>query len=308
MIIQRMKIKRVILWVLILQSSTLWAQSRYCKTYTYEGVIQAGQKQLGINLHFLVLLDSTLIGAYHYNPAAGALKLAGKLHPDFTFVLNERNEQDSITGFFKGRLDPDFKAAQGTWTNVQGDRVFKFNINRVKGKSFYDDLDRYRALPEYTNVEQAMRAGTAVKAIQLDLGNQELTTLPEGVLQCDNVVALSLLANRIRQFPPGLKSLESLEELSLSSNELTAIGPEIGELQHLRILYLNFNKIVKIPKEIGALKQLLYLDLGDNKLTTLPAEIGLLTNLQELYLNRNNLGEAEKQRIRKLLPGCVIHF
>ena len=64
----------------------------------------------------------------------------------------------------------------------------------------------------------------------------------------------------------------------------------------------------ELPKEIGELTNLLYLEIGNNKLMRLPEEIKYLTNLQELHIERNMLSDGEKQRIRGLLPNCVIHF
>jgi Leucine-rich repeat (LRR) protein len=63
-----------------------------------------------------------------------------------------------------------------------------------------------------------------------------------------------------------------------------------------------------LPKEIGELINLLYLEIGNNQLTTLPEEIKFVTTLQELHIERNNLSDKEKERIRKLLPQCVIYF
>ena len=71
---------------------------------------------------------------------------------------------------------------------------------------------------------------------------------------------------------------------------------------------MNFNQLTELPKEIGNLPHLLYLEVGNNKLKKLPDEIKYLTSLQELHIERNLLSEREKQRIRKLLPNCVIHF
>ncbi|WP_000541501.1 leucine-rich repeat domain-containing protein, partial [Leptospira interrogans] len=63
-----------------------------------------------------------------------------------------------------------------------------------------------------------------------------------------------------------------------------------------------------LPKEIGQLQNLQYLDLNDNQLTTLPEEIKQLQNLRELNLGDNSITSKERNRIRKLLPKCEIHF
>ncbi|EMN88223.1 leucine rich repeat protein [Leptospira weilii str. UI 13098] len=48
--------------------------------------------------------------------------------------------------------------------------------------------------------------------------------------------------------------------------------------------------------------------IDNNKLEALPNEIGQLQNLQELHLYLNPLSSKEKERIRRLLPKCEIHF
>ena len=71
---------------------------------------------------------------------------------------------------------------------------------------------------------------------------------------------------------------------------------------------MNNNKLTDLPKEIGELTNLLYWEIGNNKLKALPDEVKYLTNLQELHIERNALSESEKQKIKRLLPNCVIHF
>src|SRR5688500_7765588 len=87
---------------------TFGQNKKCCDTYVYKGFIVTDQnKKLEINLNFLVLLDSTIVGSYYYYPNWGSLKLVGKLNPDLTFNLVERSKSDSITGFFEGKLKTD---------------------------------------------------------------------------------------------------------------------------------------------------------------------------------------------------------
>jgi Leucine-rich repeat (LRR) protein len=71
---------------------------------------------------------------------------------------------------------------------------------------------------------------------------------------------------------------------------------------------MNNNQLTELPKEIGQLRNLLYLEIGNNKLMHLPDEIKYLVNLQELHVERNILSESEKEKIKRLLPDCVIYF
>jgi hypothetical protein len=247
-----------------------------------------------------------MVGSYYYDPNWGSLKLVGKLNPDFTFYLVERDITDSITGFFEGKLNTDFKLASGKWTDEKKQKVLDFEIRQVIGKSYWDYIKKNRALYEYKNIKQAIRQKH--KVLSIDIASQRLSKLPNKLFRLDKIVSINLLGNQFETFPTILSKLTTLDEISLSSNELTSVGEEIGQLKNLRILIMNNNQLKELPKEIGELTNLLYLEIGNNKLTSLPEEIKYLTSLQELHIERNNLSETEKQRIKKLLPKCIIHF
>ncbi|THD30069.1 leucine-rich repeat domain-containing protein [uncultured Flavobacterium sp.] len=287
--------------------STYGQDKKCCTTYVYEGYILTDQnKKLEINLNFLVLLDSTMVGSYYYDANRGSLKLTGKLNPDFTFYLTERDITDNITGFFEGKLNTNYKLASGKWTNGKKEKVFDFEIKQVIGKSYWDYIKKNRALYEYKKLKRAIRHKH--KVLSIDVARQGLDKLPNKLSQLDKIVSINLLGNQFETFPTVLSRLTTLDEISLSSNQLTNVGPEIGQLKNLRILIMNNNQLKELPREIGNLTNLLYLEIGNNELTNLPEEIKYLTNLQELHIERNNLSETERQRIKKLLPKCIIHF
>ena len=304
---QTMKHILIILIGLFSFSTSFGQQKKCCETYVYEGYILTDQnKKLEINLNFLVLLDSTMVGSYYYEPNSGSLKLVGQLNPDFTFYLIERDKSDTITGFFEGKLSADYKFATGKWTDKQKEKLFTFEIKQVIGKSYWDYIKKNRALYEYKNLEQAIRDKN--KVLSIDVAHQDLDKLPSKLSRLNKIVSINLLGNQFRTFPTVLSQLKTLEEISLSSNQLTKVGKEIGKLKSLRILIMNNNQLKELPKEVGELRNLLYLEVGNNQLTSLPEEIKYLTNLQELHIERNKLTEPEKQKIKELLPKCVIHF
>jgi Leucine-rich repeat (LRR) protein len=247
-----------------------------------------------------------MVGSYYYDPNWGSLKLVGKLNPDFTFYLVERNKTDSITGFFEGKLNKDFKLASGKWTDGKKEKVFDFEIKQVVGKSYWDYIKKNRALYEYKSLKKAIRHKH--KVLSIDVASQELDKLPNKLSRLDKIVSINLLGNQFESFPTVLSQLTTLDEISLSSNQLTSVGAEIGQLKNLRILIMNNNQLKELPKEIGELTNLLYLEIGNNQLSSLPEQIKYLTSLQELHIERNKLSETEKQKIKKLLPKCIIHF
>ena len=299
------------LWTLIFLltfSLKVFSQDKsFCPTYVFEGFIETdkGQK-LEINLNFLVLLDSTLVGSYYYKPKNGSLKLVGHLNKDNTFELVERDINETITGFFKGSIASDKSGISGIWTTPKNDKNFKFKLDKVTGKSYWDYIQKNRSLYEHKDLKLAIKENE--KVLSIDVASQNLKKLPKEITKLKNIVSINLLGNRFTKFPIELCSLTTLDEISMSSNELTFVGSEIGKLENLRILIMNFNQLKSLPKEIGQLTNLLYLELGRNKLTTLPEEIKYLINLQELHIENNKISEQEKKRIQKLLPNCVIHF
>lgn len=276
-------------------------------TYVYEGFIKTGNgEKLSINMNFLVLLDSTLVGSYYYSPKHGALGLVGHLNSNQTFSLVERNEKDEITGEFKGRLSADKKTAVGKWVSPSNNTTFTFELNLVKDKSYWDFIHKNRALYEYNNLSVAIKESD--KVLSIDVASQGISKLPGKITKLRKIVSFNLLGNRFSVFPKELGELTSLDEISLSSNQVESIGPEIGNLKNLRILIINNNQLKSLPIEIGKLTKLLYLEVGNNKLTYLPEEIKYLSKLQELHIDRNKLTVIEKQKIKAALPNCVIYF
>ncbi|HEX8016218.1 MAG TPA: hypothetical protein VF465_13370, partial [Flavobacterium sp.] len=277
------------IFIILTFSLNVFSQDKsFCPTYVFEGFIETdkGQK-LEINLNFLVLLDSTLVGSYYYKPKNGSLKLVGHLFKDDSFELVERDNKDTITGFFKGNLKSDKSNIQGIWTSPKNNKKFIFNLDKVTGKSYWDYIQKNRSLYEYKDLKKAIQEKE--KVLSIDVASQNLKKLPKELKKLEKIVSISLLGNNFTKFPVELASLTTLDEISLSSNQLTFVGSEIGKLTNLRILIINFNQLKSLPKEIGQLTNLLYLELGRNELTTLPEEIKYLTNLQELHIENNKI-------------------
>ncbi len=289
-------------------SFSLWGQGNsFRQTYVFEGAIKTDKGQdLTVNLSFLILLDSTIVGAYYYRSMHGPLKLVGRLQKDNSFRLTERNEKDSVTGLFNGTLAANKKTASGEWWSPAMDKTFHFHLTRIEGRSYWDYIKKNRGLHEYSNLELAIKERD--KVLSIDVANQGLKILPKELEQLKHIVSINLLGNIFTSFPTVLSQLTTLDEISLSSNNLTTVCSEIGRLKNLRILIMNFNQLTELPKEIGDLTNLLYLEIGNNQLKGLPEEIKYLTNLQELHIERNALSESEQQRIKRLLPNCVIYF
>jgi Leucine-rich repeat (LRR) protein len=275
-------------------------------TFVYKGYIQSGDKRIEINLSFLILLDSSIVGSYYYNQRDGDLKLAGHLFGNNEFTLSERNEAGELTGIFTGVLSKNKKNAEGKWKPPDERVAHSFHLIEAKNQSYWYYIKKNRALYEYKDFNAAIREKHTV--VSIDVADMELVSIPNELAKLDKIVSINLLGNNLTAFPKVLSRLITLDEISLSSNKLVEVGPEIGNLKNLRILIMNFNKLKELPEEIGQLTNLLYLELGRNQLTSLPSQIKYLTQLQELHLEGNPINEKEKHNIKKALPNCLIHF
>ena len=137
----------------------------------------------------------------------------------------------------------------------------------------------------YEDVLQKIRKATRSGAIELNLWNSQLTTLP-----------------------PEIAELTSLRMLDLSRNQLTVLPPEISKLTNLIILNLSDNQLTALPPEIGKLTNLTTLDLWNSQLTALPHELSKLTNLTTLALDDNPLPIPPEILAKKDEPATIINY
>jgi hypothetical protein len=144
-------------------------------------------------------------------------------------------------------------------------------------------------------------------------GNEYDSYLPsiEDLLNQEGpVYMLPLYQKDLLGIPELSEKYPELEDLLLGDNFISSIDPsdDLFNLRNLKMLDLENNLLTEIPKEIKLLENLEGLYLSGNKLKTLPDELGELSNLKTITLINNNFTEAEKERLKKMLPEVKIIF
>jgi hypothetical protein len=143
-----------------------------------------------------------------------------------------------------------------------------------------------------------------VRLRNLELRKNAFTVVPEVVSSFASLYALHLGNNRLSALPPWIGTFSKLEHLNLQINELTHLPDAIGNLEKLSALYMFRNRLVDLPASIGRLGALSLLDLTNNELTSLPATVADLAPGLTIFLGGNAFKKAEKDRIKGLLPGA----
>ena len=124
-----------------------------------------------------------------------------------------------------------------------------------------------------------------LQELELDLSENQLTTLPESITNFSNLTGLYL-----------------------RFNELTELPDSIGNLRNLKGLYLNSNQLINLPNYVGHLNKLTALDLRHNQLTNLPESISNLSKSTWLYLSYNPLEKPPIEIANKGIEAIKEYF
>jgi hypothetical protein len=127
----------------------------------------------------------------------------------------------------------------------------------------------------------------------LDLSDNQLTELPDSILQLKHLKIIFFARNNFTTFPLILKEFPSLSMIGFKSNQIHTV-PENAFPKTLKWLILTDNKIKKIPKSIGDCLFLQKCALAGNRIEELPSEMANCTKLELLRISANQLASIPK--------------
>ncbi|GMI11247.1 hypothetical protein TrVE_jg2968 [Triparma verrucosa] len=159
---------------------------------------------------------------------------------------------------------------------------------------------KMKQLPNYlgTTLQLQLPPPTKISMARNNLPQLLSSHVPQ--VSCQHfsyVVELDLGANDITQLPNDLGNLVNLERLNLERNRLQALPDSLLECKKLKVLKLNKNNFKSLHRYIGRLSSLVHLDLSFNVLDILPQTLPSLKNLQHLDVSGNGLAHLGIQPI-----------
>lgn len=127
----------------------------------------------------------------------------------------------------------------------------------------------------------------------LDLSDNQLTELPDSILQLKHLKIIFFARNNFTKFPIILSKFPALSMIGFKSNQIKTV-PENAFPPMLNWLILTDNKIEKIPKSIGDCGLLRKCALAGNLIEELPSEMVGCVNLELIRISANKLKSIPK--------------
>ncbi|KAG5178575.1 leucine rich repeat protein [Tribonema minus] len=160
-------------------------------------------------------------------------------------------------------------------------------LAQLRSLSVYDNL--------LTSIEGVGLLGNGATALlHLNLGRNQLRTLPQELGLVSTLETLWLDDNLLDEFPLPVTELTRLTELRLSGNGIPSVPAAIARLTALTTLALDHNELTALPPEIGALTALRTLLVRQNALEALPPQLGALIALRSLVASSNCIRELPR--------------
>jgi len=128
----------------------------------------------------------------------------------------------------------------------------------------------------------------------LDLSNNQLSSLPDGLVKLHKLKIIFASNNDFEILPEVLGRCQNLEMVGFKANKIHTV-PEQSLPIKLRWLILTDNQIEKLPDSLGERPELHKLVIAGNKLTQLPKTLSKSCNLELIRVSANQLTECPAQ-------------
>lgn len=198
-------------------------------------------------------------------------------------------------------------------------------------RACYDSITSKKLLLSASGMSQfAMEYAARQTCMHLDISNNFLATLQDGIFSFLNLTHVDVSFNRlekipilvgnlremlhfaadgnmIQQLPTSLAYMDKLQYISAADNAIVDIPPEYAMLSALRSLNLAGNKIREPAGELHHVTTLTYMCLARNRITSLPFEWGYLTNVTELDLTGNHLADPPME-VRRIGVAHMLRY
>lgn len=172
-------------------------------------------------------------------------------------------------------------------TTLQSLCISQCKVTTIPDGVFY--LGRLSYLRLFGNQLTALPAyWSMVYLIELDVGNNNLTALPDGVCSCLQLRVLKVQRNHLVSLPDDFGRLKTLEDFDCSYNVIVELPPSFSELMSLSRFTGNYNRLKTLPDMTGLVK-LREVSLEHNRIELVPTSLLRLRYLTHVLLRGNPL-------------------
>lgn len=119
--------------------------------------------------------------------------------------------------------------------------------------------------------------GALTSLVELDLTNNQLSVVPEEIVNLSNLDRIYLGNNNFTEIPDYIRDLTKLTVFSARDNQLTEIPECLVNLPIIRNIFLQGNQITVIPDYISQVGSLSELNLSYNQISVIPEAMTQVT-------------------------------
>ncbi|EDV28122.1 uncharacterized protein TRIADDRAFT_53391 [Trichoplax adhaerens] len=118
---------------------------------------------------------------------------------------------------------------------------------------------------------------------------------------------LDLHDNQLTKIPEGIRHMQCLQILNLEKNKISTISNEIGQLVTLQTLNIKDNAVKVLTDDLAKLKSLRNLDLSGNPISSLPKDVCKIKSLETITLSLDTLSYPPKD-VAKQGTAAIMKF